>query len=229
MERFKKIMNKRNVDQFTPVLFDETTFFDFSDGHTNLLPESSKGMERYYTDMQVKYNSLAYIGDKVPGSFRVSGEIHQKFPNAKCVFIIRNIFETACSWQARAERTGDSWPEGRTATHAVKPWNACLNFFLELRKNDPDDFFLVDYEAFFDGDPEDFTELNMLCEFLGLSPDSGMRKNFTNSRNHFATNVKTKERKLDEATLQYINDNADYKAHRLATQRPIDITSKKAA
>ena len=121
MERYKLIMNKKNIDQFTPDLFDEHKLFDFSDGHTNMSPTSSAAMKRYYDDMQAKYDNLSYIGDKVPSAFRVAKEIHERFPNTKCVFIIRDIFETACSWQARAERKSDSWPATRTATHAVKP------------------------------------------------------------------------------------------------------------
>ncbi len=209
MERFKLIMNKQNIEQFKPELFEEKNLFDFTDGHTNKIPANDAAMERYYRDMQDKYPDLVYVGDKVPGSFRVADTIHQKFPKTKCVFIIRDIFETACSWQARAEREGDSWPATRTATHAVKPWNACISFFLSLRTQYPDDFYMVDYHSFFDGDPEEFSALNRLCEFLDLPADASMREFFARSRRKYNDVVKNKERALDEETLQYINEHAD--------------------
>ena len=213
MERFKLIMNNKCIEQFTPDLFEEHKLFDFSDGHTNMSPAASAAMKQYYDDMQAKYDNLSYIGHKVPSAFRVAKEIHERFPNTKCVFIIRDIFETACSWQARAERKSDSWPATRTATHAVKPWNVCLKIFLDLQQKYPDDFYMVDYGSFFSGDPQDLTELQNLCRFLDLPADGSMRMAFTGSRNKYQELVKNKERGLDKETLQYIEEHADREAY----------------
>lgn len=217
MERFKLIMNTKNIDRFTPDLFEHEKLFDFSDGHTNKTPETSDPMRRYYDDMRAKYAGLKYVGDKVPGSFRVAEQIHDRFPNTKCVFIIRDIFETACSWQARAEREGDSWPEFRTATHAVKPWNACLYLYLNLKRRFPDDFYMVDYRNFFDGDANDHTVLDRLCNFIELPADTSMREAFTNARLKYHDRVKDKPRSLNDEMLQYIDEHADREAHEKAT------------
>ena len=229
MERFKLIMNNKNIDQFTPDLFEAHKLFDFSDGYTNKMPDGSAAMKQYYDDMQAKYPNLAYVGDKVPGSFRVAGKIHECFPHTKCVFIIRDIFETACSWQARAEREGDSWPASRTAIHAVKPWNACLHFFLSLQQQYPEDFYMVDYRSFFDGDPKEFSVLDTMCDFINLPADASMREAFTSARYKYAEGIKNKERGLDQVTLQYIDAHADRAAHEKAIGVGISTAHRRAA
>jgi len=229
MERFKLIMNNKNIDQFTPDLFEARKLFDFKDGHTNISPSNSAAMKRYYDDMLAKYDNLIYIGDKVPSAFRVAKQIHERFPKTKCVFIIRDIFETACSWQARAEREHDSWPASRTATHAVKPWNVCLKIFLDLQQKYPDNFYMVDYGSFFDGDPQDLTALQNLCRFLNLPADGSMRMAFTGSRNKYQEFVKNKERALDDEALQYIKEHADREAYENAIGAFSKKEFKKAA
>ncbi len=228
-ERFKYIMNHKHFDQFNPELFEEEKFFDFSDGHTNRTPERNAGMKRYYADLQSRYANLKYIGDKMPGGFRVAREIHQKFPNTKCIFIIRDIFETACSWQARAEDESDNWPSTRTATVAVKPWNACLSYFLDLQQKYPDDFHMVSYRDFFDGEPTDYAALDELCRFLDVSADSVMQEYFSAARVKYRNKIKTKERKLDEAAMAFIEEHADIAAFHQAIGKGRQEADRRAA
>lgn len=217
MERFKKIMNRKNIEQFTPELFEKERFFDFSDGHTNKVPEADnsgpESMSRYYDELHARFDDLSCIGDKVPGAFRAADLIHERFPNCRILFIIRDIVETACSWQVRAERDGDTWPETKTATAAVKPWNVCLKTFDRLKSRHPEDFHLVDYRAFFDGDPQDMRALDRLCRFIGIEADEAMRQGYSSARRKYAEGVKDKPRRLNEATLQFIQQNADLEAY----------------
>jgi hypothetical protein len=215
-ERFKNILNRKNLDKLCPDLFDESNFFDFSDGYTNRVPGKTGGMERYYSDMRKKYPQLSYIGDKVPGAFRVSADIYKRFKNIKFVFIIRDIYETASSWQTRAERVDDTWPSQRTATHAVNPWNASISIFLDLKKQHPDDFFMVDYETFFDGNPDDVNELEKICAFLNLQVDRKMCKSFHGARSEYQAVLKSKALNLDNEAMDFINQNANFNAYRSA-------------
>jgi len=222
MERFKKIMTRPGCkDQLVPELFDEARFFDFEDGLTNILPSNSDAMHRYYDEMRRKFPDLAYVGDKVPNSFRTVEHIHEHFPYTKYLFIVRDIFETACSWQARAERAADAWSPDKGAAVAVRPWNETNLTYLKMKRAFPDDFHLVDYHEFFNADPEDYTALDDLCEFLELEPDSRMRGAYAGALQHNASKVRAKQRELDPETLRFIAENADLETYRLVGGRAL--------
>ncbi|MGQ7845399.1 sulfotransferase family protein [Granulosicoccus sp. 3-233] len=230
MERFKQITRGHTRHLLTPELFDEERFFDFTDAHTNMTPSKSDAMQYYYDTLHAKWSGLSYIGDKVPNSFRTVSHVHQNFPRTKHVFIVRDIFQTACSWHTRAKKPGDAWAEHKDANFAVYPWNETIHSYLDLKREHPDDFYLVDYHRFFDAVEGDVAELVRLCDFLDITMDESMRDTYIQAQSHHHQKVKTKSRELDAENMAYILEHADLEAYREATGRlPDELPSMLAS
>ena len=210
MERFKGLMKPKNLDEYVPELFNADRLFDFSDGHTNHNPEKEQRFERYYDDMKQKYSNLAYIGDKVSNTFRVAETIHQKFPNTRYLFIFRDIYDSAASWNARAERDGDNWPANKTGDRAVSRWNETSATYLKLKKKAPADFYAIDYHNFFGNTPGDLTPLNELMSFLEISTDKGQETAYLKATNYYHEQLSKKPRFVNDKTRQYIDEHADF-------------------
>ncbi len=203
-------MNARMFDLFVPELFERENLLDFSSDYTNCVPSHSERFANFYQELSEKYDTLAYIGDKIPNNHMHIEAIHNKFPNSKTVFIVRDITETACSWQARADRISDGWSASKTAECSVTPWNKCNAAILNMKEMHPNDCYVVDYHSFFDGDPEDMQQLDALSSFLQLDADQGLIDAFSKARDIYTKRIKNKERSLSADASRYIAENADY-------------------
>jgi len=219
MERFKNITTGRTKHLLVPELFAEDRFFDFADGLTNFVPGKSEAMSWYYDELRAKFPNLTYIGDKVPNSFRVVDHVHKKFAATKHIFIVRDIFETACSWQARAQNSRDNWAAHKDATYAIHPWNETLLTYLNMKSRYPDDFYLVDYNRFFTAGHGDHSQISDLCNFLDLQPDDSMIDAYARAVEFNTSRVKIKKRDLGAESMQYLLDNANLDAYYAATGR----------
>lgn len=209
IERFRNLMRNNKIEQFTPDRFELDKLLDFSDDATNLTPEKSERFHGFYESVRANYEQLKFVGDKVPNNHRFIESIHKKFERAKFLFIVRDIHDTACSWQARAEREGDGWPETKTAEKAVAPWNDCNRVFLKMKLAYPDACHVVGYEQFFDGDADDLSPVDQLTDFLKLNAEERLYSAFTNARKIYSTNIKTKSRTLDPDVYDGIEKAAD--------------------
>ena len=61
----------------------------------------------------VKFDQCTYVGDKAPALFRRIDALAKAIPHAKFIVIVRNPEPVAMSWQRRADRENDPWPETR--------------------------------------------------------------------------------------------------------------------
>jgi len=125
-------------------LFDKGRFFDFrpSDrsAYAKLLLRSPRstclsrsGSRRYrkwpiqlYDDARGKYDSVFYVGDKVPDLYRHARFLRETFPGCKVVFLLRNPVAVALSWQARADNPRDKWSHRNGFVEAIVKWNGAL-------------------------------------------------------------------------------------------------------
>jgi len=215
IERYKNLMLGQNFKHFEPELFEKENLLDFSNDYTNCTPDHSERFASFYSDLERKYDGLKYIGDKIPNSYARTPAIYQRFPNMKFLFIVRNIEDTASSWQARAENVKDGWPASKTAEKAIERWNDCNRTIIDLHAKHPDDVYIVDYNEFFDGDPEDSESYDSLLEFLELGKETAADEAFKKARIFYRDRVKTKERVLSAETEKFITKNADIASYEL--------------
>ena len=209
VERYKKLMHFERHKILTPELFELDNLLDFSHGYTNLEPSHSERFMGFYNELKESYKDLVYIGDKVPNNYPFIPYLHQTFPGAVTVFIVRNIHDTACSWQARADREGDGWPQDKTAEKSLGPWNEHNAMILQIKKSYPEHCFVVNYDTFFDGDPADQSMMKRLTDFLDLELDNGLSEAFRHARQKYANKLKAKERSLSQTAIEYLEANAD--------------------
>jgi len=209
IERFKYLINKNKIHLFTPDLFAPDTLLDFSTNYTNCTPEHSERFSNFYKDLEEKYSDLQYIGDKIANDPGQIPRIHNTFPNSKIIYIVRDIFEVACSWQTRAERDGDSWPSDKAAECAVDPWNEFNAQVMSMWESYPDDVYVVNYRNFF-CETEGMIELDRLMGFLNISADQSIVEGYKKALGLYAENIKNKQRNLAPDIMEYIYENSDY-------------------
>ncbi|MGB3406735.1 MAG: sulfotransferase, partial [Jannaschia sp.] len=111
IERFKFRFLKEN--DYDPAFFERERFFDFGAGDTNLLPAKRPAWAPAYEQMSLKWDDATVVGDKVPDLIPFLSGFMERNPDFRYIVILRNLKDVGLSWQARAERTRDSWPRGR--------------------------------------------------------------------------------------------------------------------
>lgn len=142
----------------TPDLFEPEAFFD----ETNPPPVYCDFSHAEYEVVRPKFASAKIVGDKVPRLYRKLEPVLERIPDAKVIFIYRNVFDVAASWQARASKGGKHWDATRDARSAIFEWNESLRTilpFVEAGKVLP-----VSYESLFiEGEGWD-----AVSEYLGV-------------------------------------------------------------
>ena len=190
MERYKGLWEQ--IDEFTPSFFEHQRFFDFSDGLTNMTPETER-WARYYSALDAKFLQARYIGDKL-GRVLVP-QVLANFPTARIVIIVREVNATAHSWEARATNPDDAgWSATRGAIAAVGAWNRGLRKTLAAVRTHPDRVSIVEYESVF-ADPE-AAAIRATLRRLDLDWDDGIAASFAAAHRRYRRVIVTKPREL---------------------------------
>jgi len=200
MERFKHVKGK-----LTPELFLEERFFDMRPEDTNVQ------YPKVYEAARSKFESsnLLYVGDKVPMYYRRFHELSRNFPGAKLIFLYRDVYDVASSFNVRANNENDSWPETNDYEVAVEIWNDSLSKALKfIRRNENQNIFVLKYEAFFCGD---LRYLDALYAFLNLEVTDNVRSKFTSYCRDWDQR-KSKKLLLDEKMRKHISSKMDRKS-----------------
>jgi hypothetical protein len=119
MERYNVLYQKKTVQ---PANFEFDRFFSPQAGETNY--QTLEG-RRHYVGLKERYPSATYIGDKFPGIYLAYQHLVTNFPGARFIFIVRNVFDVAISFEGRRAK-GTNWPKNRGAKEAVAAWNTSL-------------------------------------------------------------------------------------------------------
>jgi hypothetical protein len=102
--------------------------------------------ERFYPEVRRHWADALYRGDKVPRLYRWLDHIVGTFPDARVLYVVRNINAVSHSVRARAEgEPGSFWS---APGFAVSEWNLSLEV-AERYLADPR-FGVVEYEALFE-------------------------------------------------------------------------------
>jgi Sulfotransferase family len=162
VERFKLLALRQSTgDQFGPELFDRDRLFDVRPTDTNvpqdfLLREANN------------YEKKIWLGDKIPHLFKRNDVVFRRFPDARVFCMLRDGVDVALSWDARANRSRDKWPEGNGFLAGIDRWNRANAKLWALHKKLPGRISFVRYESFFGGDGG---SLKKVLRLLDLAPE----------------------------------------------------------
>ena len=147
IERYKsRLMTADPSDDLTD-LFSKERYFNLVPGDTNI------NLERSYLNdtakAERKFDSAAYIGDKVPNLYKRLDFLDEAFPDCMVVYIVRDPVHVAASWQRRATAPSDSWPEENDFRQAVADWNESIRLAAKAKRAFGRRILYVSYERLF--------------------------------------------------------------------------------
>lgn len=146
MERYKGLYSKR--EGFSADLFRRDRFFDYRDNDSSFLPSTNAKAATFYANADEKFDRAKFVGDKYPQFFRHYDVLFKNFPDAHVIFVFRNPYFVAQSWQRKAEDS-TSWPSQNDSKRAASYWNDALAYTLAYRSMKTRSFTFVEYEDFF--------------------------------------------------------------------------------
>lgn len=210
MERYKHYVS--TPERLTPALFEPEEFFNLRTDQTNIK------WDRIYKALRPKYETAAYVGDKVPRYFTILEDIRRQFPSCQFVFLARDPYDVARSWKRRAMDPNDhNWPRSHGVERAIAVWNSSLSAYRAAAKIRCEDLFFLRYEAIFS---RDTSSLAKLLNTLGLDFHPDMQR-------HFEATLAAWEQKkrpdevLTDAELQWVEKNANQRLfERIAAEDP---------
>jgi len=147
MERFGHLVSHTNFtltpEHFLPERFldirpEDTFYSNFSDFHC---------WDEFIYD-KLNDNNLSYIGDKRPNIHLSYDQLFSRFPDALLIYIYRDIYDVAASWNKRAREKCD-WSVSDNYKKAVHVWNQSLKYTKHALSKYPENIICVRYENAF--------------------------------------------------------------------------------
>jgi hypothetical protein len=212
MERFSGQMVNHEL---SPELYREERFYNIMHGDTSV------GDSHLYLpapEMRHSvYKQIVYIGDKLPYLYLFLDTLAEKFSGAKVVFINRNIFDLATSYNARAEDSNDlSWNRDMRSEKAIRHWTDALTKLQSIPSGV--DLACVNYESIFYQN----SNIKPIFDFLGLDFSSEVvqahQEVINNSKN--LENIR-RERKLSSNEIFNICTSAPFELYRQIAKKAI--------
>ena len=184
--------------------FDKNHFFDKESENYLMRPQ-------LYEKIRNKFERAKYIGDKRPRFIKSWRNTWLNLPQAKIIYIFRNIYDVACSYNVRASNAAlgidTSWSPHRDFSKAVRDWNDGvreINSLIQFYE-----VYLIKYEDFF----VDLAKINRLFYYLEIDLDEQDLQAGITKINKTALSLQNKERNLSSSEIEYINYHADFKAY----------------
>ena len=199
---------KKSIPKFklTSKDFQKENFFTYKEGQTHFPDLTSAGYGKYYEELAPRYEDCKYFGDKTPQLYTQYEGIFSAFPEAKVLFIFRNIYDVAQSYINRKNNPKDGWQKDHKK--AVEEWNESLKATLTALKKGRD-ILSIEYEPFFYDD--DFQ--GELFNYLDLKTNLQYRINFKNVK-IMANRIGNKRQNLlNEEERAYIDKYANFDAY----------------
>lgn len=158
-------------------LFERDRFFDFRPEDTNLSPTAKPHWQTAYDAIAQKWDTAEVIGDKVPDMTAELPAFIAANPDFKYIYILRNLKDVGLSWQARANRTRDSWPSKKGFAAACESWSAQMQTLHALMQTKAMNrkVLLLDYDEMYgEGSRSD----EVILKFLGLGTSAAFSETF---------------------------------------------------
>lgn len=214
-ERYANLLNSQGV--LTQDLFEKERFCeDLREGDTH-----HKHLNPYYGKLAQRFDSCVGVGDKIPDLHRQFDGMRENFPGAKFLFMLRDIYPVAQSFEVRSQEAGPgrAWPAYRDGYEAVREWNQSLKDVEDALG--ADDIRIVDYNRLYRSDDL----VHELFGFLWMKPTPGVWKYWEDAKQKRAEIDKKVRDKLTPQHLNFIEQNADFERY----QRLLDISQHQAA
>jgi hypothetical protein len=157
----------------TPDLFEEERFFSVEPGDT--FYDDLEFAKPLYKSLRSKWQRSLVFGDKIPRLYTRYDHVFENFPDARIIFLSRNLIDVANSYKRRAEDASDQeWSENRGAGVAIDDWNNANSLTLAAIERYPGKIYVLSYESLF----VEHRGLDELFGFVGLKPGSDVRAHF---------------------------------------------------
>lgn len=154
----------------------------------------------YYEQLSMRFETCTHIGDKLPRLFLAYNYVAATYPECKILFLVRNIFDVACSFERRRrysiETPGASWPATQGYRNAVEDWNNSMS--MTLRWRSLLNIKVVDFERLYVDDGLRFE----ILDFLGLADHPKVKE--------FWEQAKIRRHKLDAARKSTLSDSRSF-------------------
>lgn len=216
IERYKFKFLRRG--HFEGNEFHQDRFFDFQSSDTNIMPKAAGKWHETYDHMASKFAHARIRGDKIPHLFERMDEAAAAFPQARWIYMLRDIGGVASSWNARAANPRDKWPKKNDYRAAVEVWNRA-NLMIRRRlaraAARPDEpalqLHVVSYGDFFSGDPAAY---DGLLKFIGAPDTADFRACAEASFAKYNTVIRAKQPLILPGQAEFMNTNADRRSYR---------------
>jgi hypothetical protein len=207
MERYNRRINHGELSKD---LFQHNRFFAVRDGDTHYasLKASPKrfGAPDYYENLKERYTRCDLVGDKIPSLYKQFTLLWQVFPNAKVLYIYRNIFDVAQSYNARVKQ-GNKWRANMDSRRAVKDWNSSLKS--ALNEAPEENLLPIPYEELFLGQ----YDCRKILSFLSLSETDEFETAITTLRAQAKDLEKNRQVSLSSIEKRHICQHADFSSY----------------
>jgi len=209
IERYGNLFLRQDI---VPELFEKSRFANPMQGDTfysNLLEYHST----YYTGILNRLDSALYIGDKIPWLYKRFDRLAETIPTAKVLMIVRNIFDVAASFEARANNQEDrNWRRDWRTEAAVEQWTESLTALRNAPKRL--NLMIVVYEELL----LNGRGLEEIFDFLELGAPSPEVYGRFNGMSAAGTRLeKQRSRALTARDLFYISQKAPFDLYRQLT------------
>jgi hypothetical protein len=207
IERYNGLSMRQDI---VPELFEKNRFANPIQGDT-WYSDLLKHHPNYYTPILKKLDTAFYVGDKIPWLYKRFGRLAETMPGAKVLVILRNIFDVAASFEARANNPEDRNWDWRTEA-AVEQWTESLTALQNAPKR-LNIIAVVYEELFING-----RGLEEIFDFLELgAPSPSVYQRFNRMLASNATLEKQRKRALAALDLLYISQKAPFDLYRQLT------------
>ena len=134
--------------------------------------------------------------------------LHELHPDAKFVFIVRDIDQVALSWERRAHNPADdAWPERADGAASIERWNLALKRIRRALRQHPEHAVVVEYHRLF-SDPG-ARSLKSVLDFLGLPWEPTIAAEFDASHRQYVESVAGRDRALSPELRAFVDELAD--------------------
>ena len=213
IERFKRRYTKGELDEAGfRNLFSKDRFFAVCADDTNVSTETA--FDKKITLAREKYDDAIYLGDKSPRLYRRFQFLRRTFLACRVVFMLRDPFHVARSWQIRADNPGDRWGELNGYKTAIDEWNAGIAHATASIEMFRDDLIIVSYEELFLRRSE--ATIAEIFSLLHLDPGTGGMDGWHRGMVSFlreSRGIASSTREVPDEVNDFVRRNADFKAY----------------
>ena len=193
-------------------LFSKDRFFAFSAEDTNV--SADMAFARKYELSKAKYDSAIYVGDKSPRLYERFRFLRRTFLACRVVFMLRDPFHVARSWQIRAMDANDQWQRQNDYQAAVDEWNASISHVARSTDMLRDDLIVVTYEALFLKSPD--ATISAVLSLLHLDPGHDEPAEWRRNMARYlekSSGIASATRELSDEVYDYVRCNADFRTY----------------